>query len=79
MNAVETAKEGPAPEAQPAGKPRWHHRALGGLARARRAIRSRWTRSLLFRTVTSAVLLTTLALMGAGAFLSNQIATGLFQ
>lgn len=79
MNAVETAKEGPTPEAQPAVKRRWHHRALGGLVRARRAIRSRWTRSLLFRTVTSAVLLTTLALMGAGAFLSNQIATGLFQ
>ncbi len=79
MNAVEPAKAEEAPEAEPGGKPGWPRRALDGLRRARRAVRSRWTRSLLFRTVTSAVLLTAVALMGAGAFLSNQIATGLFQ
>ena len=78
MNTVEPAPDEtrvPEPEHQ---QP-WHRRALAAAARARNTVRSRWTRSLLFRTVTSAVLLTALALLGAGAFLSNQIATGLFQ
>ena len=55
------------------------HRTLGAIRRAKEAVLSRWSRSLLFRTVTSAVLLTALALLAAGGFLSNQIAAGLFQ
>ena len=55
------------------------HRTLGAIRRAKAAVLSRWSRSLLFRTVTSAVLLSALALLAAGGFLSNQIATGLFQ
>nr|WP_183513059.1 MtrAB system histidine kinase MtrB [Paeniglutamicibacter cryotolerans] len=43
-----------------------------------RSVATRWRRSLLFRTVASTVLLSALALLGAGAFLSNQIASGLF-
>ncbi|WP_411732121.1 MtrAB system histidine kinase MtrB [Paeniglutamicibacter sp.] len=79
MDTVEPARAEPA---TPAHHPRtspWHRRTLAALVRTRNTLRSRWTRSLLFRTVTSAVLLTALALLGAGAFLSNQIATGLFQ
>ncbi|MFL4475178.1 MtrAB system histidine kinase MtrB [Paeniglutamicibacter sp. MACA_103] len=79
MDTVEPARAAPA---MPAHRPRpgsWPRRTLAALVRTRNTVRSRWTRSLLFRTVTSAVLLTALALLGAGAFLSNQIATGLFQ
>lgn len=54
-------------------------RSLDVIKNARARLRSRWRRSLLFRTVTSAVLLSALALLAAGAFLSNQIASGLFQ
>ncbi|MFF5791388.1 MtrAB system histidine kinase MtrB [Paeniglutamicibacter sp. NPDC012692] len=54
-------------------------RTLEAIRRAKAAVLSRWSRSLLFRTVTSAVLLTALALLAAGGFLSNQIAAGLFQ
>ncbi|MFJ6278304.1 MULTISPECIES: MtrAB system histidine kinase MtrB [Arthrobacter] len=39
----------------------------------------RWRRSLLFRTVTSTLVLTAVALMAVGAFLSSQIANGLYQ
>jgi two-component system, OmpR family, sensor histidine kinase MtrB len=39
----------------------------------------RWRRSLQFRTVMATLLLTAIALLGVGAFLSNQIATGLFE
>lgn len=39
----------------------------------------RWRRSLLFRTVTSTLILTAVALMAVGAFLSSQIANGLYQ
>jgi two-component system sensor histidine kinase MtrB len=38
-----------------------------------------WRRSLLFRTVTSTLVLTAVALMAVGAFLSSQIANGLYQ
>ena len=54
-------------------------RTLEAIKHAKAAVLSRWSRSLLFRTVTSAVLLTALALLAAGGFLSNQIAAGLFQ
>lgn len=54
-------------------------RSLDVIKNARARLRWRWRRSLLFRTVTSAVLLSALALLAAGAFLSNQIASGLFQ
>ncbi|MFJ6418245.1 MtrAB system histidine kinase MtrB [Paeniglutamicibacter sp. NPDC091659] len=54
-------------------------RTLAAIKHAKAAVLSRWSRSLLFRTVTSAVLLTALALLAAGGFLSNQIAAGLFQ
>ena len=54
-------------------------RSLDVFKNARARLRWRWRRSLLFRTVTSAVLLSALALLAAGAFLSNQIASGLFQ
>ena len=54
-------------------------RTLEATKHAKAAVLSRWSRSLLFRTVTSAVLLTALALLAAGGFLSNQIAAGLFQ
>ncbi len=54
-------------------------RTLAAVKHAKAAVLSRWSRSLLFRTVTSAVLLTALALLAAGGFLSNQIAAGLFQ
>ncbi|UNK47567.1 MtrAB system histidine kinase MtrB [Arthrobacter sulfonylureivorans] len=39
----------------------------------------KWRRSLQFRTVTAAVLLTAFAFLGVGAFLSSQIASGLYQ
>lgn len=39
----------------------------------------RWRRSLLFRTVTSTLVLTAVALIAVGAFLSSQIANGLYQ
>ncbi|MGL3804975.1 MtrAB system histidine kinase MtrB [Paeniglutamicibacter sp. R2-26] len=54
-------------------------RTLEAIRHAKGAVLSRWSRSLLFRTVTSAVLLSALALLAAGGFLSNQIAAGLFQ
>ncbi|WRH26505.1 HAMP domain-containing protein [Arthrobacter sp. JZ12] len=38
-----------------------------------------WRRSLLFRTVTSTLVLTAVALIAVGAFLSSQIANGLYQ
>lgn len=57
----------------------WYGRAVGAVVQVKAKTRSRWTRSLLFRTVISAVVLTAVALLGAGAFLSNQIAKGLFQ
>lgn len=38
-----------------------------------------WRRSLLFRTVASTLILTAVALMAVGAFLSSQIANGLYQ
>lgn len=38
-----------------------------------------WRRSLLFRTVTSTLVLTAVALLAVGAFLSSQIANGLYQ
>ncbi|MBV1780397.1 HAMP domain-containing histidine kinase [Paeniglutamicibacter sp. ABSL32-1] len=79
METVEPARAAPA---APAHHPRtwdWPRRALAALVRARNTMRSRWTRSLLFRTVTSAMLLSAVAMLGAGAFLSNQIAIGLFQ
>nr|WP_237740809.1 MtrAB system histidine kinase MtrB [Arthrobacter crystallopoietes] len=40
---------------------------------------ARWRRSLQFRTVTATVLLTAFAFLGVGAFLSSQIASGLYQ
>ncbi|QRQ77460.1 MtrAB system histidine kinase MtrB [Glutamicibacter protophormiae] len=43
------------------------------------AVRNRWQRHLLYRTVISTLLFTSLALLAAGAFLSNQIASTLFQ
>jgi two-component system, OmpR family, sensor histidine kinase MtrB len=42
-------------------------------------IAARWRRSLQFRTVTATVLLTAFAFLGVGAFLSSQIASGLYQ
>ena len=39
---------------------------------------ARWRRSLQFRTVTATVLLTAFAFLGVGAFLSSQIAAGLY-
>ncbi len=43
------------------------------------AAHRRWSRSMQLRTVVITVLLSTLALLGTGGFLSQQIATGLFQ
>ncbi|MDR4532385.1 MtrAB system histidine kinase MtrB [Glutamicibacter sp. PS] len=40
--------------------------------------KDRWHRYLMYRTVVSTLLFTTLALLAAGAFLSNQIASALF-
>ena len=80
MDSVEPAAAGSTTPAADRPKPAGGIRAWGAvLTRVRKTVRSRWMRSLLFRTVTSAALLTALALLGAGAFLSNQIATGLFQ
>ncbi|WP_436836799.1 MtrAB system histidine kinase MtrB [Paeniglutamicibacter sulfureus] len=79
MDSVEPVRPAPATPAQPARATSWIRRALAALVRTRNTMRSRWTRSLLFRTVTSAMLLSAVAMLGAGAFLSNQIATGLFQ
>lgn len=42
-------------------------------------LRNRWQRYLMYRTVISTLLFTSLALLAAGAFLSNQIASTLFQ
>ncbi|WP_313813566.1 MtrAB system histidine kinase MtrB [Glutamicibacter sp.] len=42
-------------------------------------LRNRWQRHLMYRTVISTLLFTSLALLAAGAFLSNQIASTLFQ
>ncbi len=53
-----------------------------GLRQARRAasfIAGRWRRSLQFRTVVATLLLTSLALVAVGGFLSNQIANGLYK
>jgi two-component system, OmpR family, sensor histidine kinase MtrB len=52
----------------------WH-----ALRRRWRHIVARWRRSLQFRTVTATVLLTAFAFLGVGAFLSSQIASGLYQ
>ena len=52
----------------------WH-----ATLRAREFLNRKWRRSLQFRTVTAAVLLTAFAFMGVGAFLSSQIASGLYQ
>jgi len=41
-------------------------------------IRQRWQRHLMYRTVISTLLFTSLALLAAGAFLSNQISSALF-
>ncbi|MCW4464392.1 MtrAB system histidine kinase MtrB [Glutamicibacter sp. MNS18] len=41
-------------------------------------LRRRWNRHLMYRTVASTLLFTSLALLAAGAFLSNQIANTLF-
>lgn len=54
-------------------------RIPAAIKQAKATVLSRWRRSLLFRTVSSAVVLTALALLAAGGFLSNQIASGLFQ
>lgn len=43
------------------------------------SIKQRWQRHLLYRTVISTLLFTALALVAAGAFLSNQIAATLFE
>lgn len=51
---------------------RWIQSITGQTAR-------QWRRSLLFRTVTSTLVLTAVALMAVGAFLSSQIANGLYQ
>lgn len=76
----------PSPQAPEPGEEKTEHgsgsfvrRSLATVKQARDAVLSRWSRSLLFRTVASAVLLSALALLAAGAFLSNQIASGLFQ
>lgn len=42
------------------------------------ALKQRWQRHLMYRTVISTLLFTALALLAAGAFLSNQIASTLF-
>ncbi|MEV7647978.1 MtrAB system histidine kinase MtrB [Arthrobacter sp. NPDC089319] len=47
--------------------------------RGRDFLNRKWRRSLQFRTVTAAVLLTAFAFLGVGAFLSSQIASGLYQ
>ena len=51
---------------------RWLHRAASFVA-------GRWRRSLQFRTVVATLLLTSLALVAVGGFLSNQIANGLYK
>lgn len=77
------AKDQPAPESadrRPSDSPRapWLRAVLSQIRHGMRSVATRWRRSLLFRTVASTVLLSALALLGAGAFLSNQIASGLF-
>ncbi|TJY71275.1 HAMP domain-containing histidine kinase [Arthrobacter sp. CAU 1506] len=52
----------------------WHATLQG-----RDFLNRKWRRSLQFRTVTAAVLLTAFAFLGVGAFLSSQIASGLYQ
>ncbi|MET1156261.1 MtrAB system histidine kinase MtrB [Arthrobacter sp.] len=52
----------------------WH-----ATLRGRAFLDRKWRRSLQFRTVTAAVLLTAFAFLGVGAFLSSQIASGLYQ
>jgi two-component system sensor histidine kinase MtrB len=52
----------------------WH-----ATLRGRDFLNRKWRRSLQFRTVTAAVLLTAFAFLGVGAFLSSQIASGLYQ
>jgi two-component system, OmpR family, sensor histidine kinase MtrB len=52
----------------------WHATLQG-----RAFLDRKWRRSLQFRTVTAAVLLTAFAFLGVGAFLSSQIASGLYQ
>lgn len=54
-------------------------RALYYLQHGWDALTFRWRRSLQFRTVIITVVLVALAFAGVGAFLSNQIATGLFK
>ncbi|GAA0197023.1 MtrAB system histidine kinase MtrB [Glutamicibacter creatinolyticus] len=48
------------------------------LRRPLAAVRRRWNRHLMYRTVASTLLFSSLALLAAGAFLSNQIASTLF-
>ncbi|EMY33044.1 histidine kinase [Arthrobacter crystallopoietes BAB-32] len=54
-------------------------RSWRALLSAWHKIVARWRRSLQFRTVTATVLLTAFAFLGVGAFLSSQIASGLYQ
>ncbi|GAA1362799.1 two-component system sensor histidine kinase MtrB [Arthrobacter rhombi] len=74
----------PAPAAEPSGEPP-PSRPSGvrtflerASARWRRLVTT-WRRSLQLRAVATTVLLSALAMLGAGIFLSNQIADGLFQ
>ncbi len=53
--------------------------ALRWLRRAASFVAGRWRRSLQFRTVVATLLLTSLALIAVGGFLSNQIANGLYK
>ncbi|MHA7262537.1 MtrAB system histidine kinase MtrB [Arthrobacter sp. TMN-37] len=53
--------------------------ALRQVRRAASFVAGRWRRSLQFRTVVASLLLTSLALVAVGGFLSNQIANGLYK
>lgn len=54
------------------------YRAKAWLNRPVAILRRRWNRHLMYRTVASTLLFSSLALLAAGAFLSNQIANTLF-
>lgn len=73
-----------APAAEPSGEPPSPHRSglrisLERLGTRWRGLVTAWRRSLQLRAVATTVLLSALAMLGAGIFLSNQIADGLFQ
>lgn len=55
------------------------HRSREGLHSARDHVVRQWRRSLQFRTIVATVLLTAMAFVAVGSFLSGQIAQGLYQ